>query len=563
MLVPNTDRSTASSDLTNAGDHRMQRRGSSLSPGVALRISVLGTSTKRKMRGTVMLDEQGNAVQRSARSAGGSARFRSSRRLADGRKRSASASSGGSLTPVAGAGASTPVSPGSLPGTPSRRTPARTVSVWASAELDGDDDDDDGSLDNIAVDRPYTIVRRHRSGHLVLYVKRYEGGNVSRFICDAPIGSIIALKGPMGLGMRLDNTAMTADNVIVAIVQGTGINCAFDLLQMVWRRYERRWDYQRRLAARQIAAARAAAKTKSRSKRRKYLAFLEATGADPANITIPPPLPTFPGWKDDLIHITAPGDSSIAPTQEDATRSSSPKRLPHNAISGAAGTGMGGTAMHVSDAEASDASPKLVPANALPGAVGDESGSTSVGGSLMMTTRATLARSVVESVERRPSAAGTGPSKHSTGAEGTGTGTGPTESGDNTASVDDDSDEDVDSSLGEVTTRLRMVLLCCFEREEAIMEREALAWFHAHCPDIRIIFNVSRRNAPGHVLGDGDADGGPATVTGRLTAEKLVDILPRSDLTTVCCCGSPMFVEDVRSIYLTLGLPRPLFAAVA
>lgn len=55
--------------------------------------------------------------------------------------------------------------------------------------------------------------------------------NVSRYLCDAPVGSSLTLKGPLGLGMRLD--ADTGHNsVIVVIAQGTGINCAFDLLQV-------------------------------------------------------------------------------------------------------------------------------------------------------------------------------------------------------------------------------------------------------------------------------------------------------------------------------------------
>lgn len=52
-------------------------------------------------------------------------------------------------------------------------------------------------------------------------------------------------------------------------------------------------------------------------------------------------------------------------------------------------------------------------------------------------------------------------------------------------------------------------------------------------------------------------------VYGRLDTSKILSILPKSDLLTVCSCGSSAFVEDVKALYLRLGLPRPLFTVVA
>jgi hypothetical protein len=128
------------------------------------------------------------------------------------------------------------------------------------------------------------------------------------------------------------------------------------------------------------------------------------------------------------------------------------------------------------------------------------------------------------------------------------------------------SDEDDEALLAGPGPRVRLVVLACFDSVDSIIEREALVWLHANCPDIRIVFNLSRKPAAGAGALSGsehEVDGGPVLTSGRLDAEKLVDILPRNDLLTVTCCGAPSFVEDVRDIYLRLGLPRPLFTVVA
>lgn len=107
---------------------------------------------------------------------------------------------------------------------------------------------------------------------------------------------------------------------------------------------------------------------------------------------------------------------------------------------------------------------------------------------------------------------------------------------------------------------LRVSVLACFESEKSVIERAALSWFHANCPNIRVVFNVSRPMPGGGLRVASDA--APPVLSGPLTASKLVSLLPRSDLTAICCCGSPSFVEDVREIYAPLGLPRAFFTVV-
>lgn len=248
---------------------------------------------------------------------------------------------------------------------------------------------------------------------------------------------------------------------------------------------------------------------------------------------VPPPLPSFPGWKGDY---PAPGGAAAG--------------LVTSALYGSSGP------MSAGAASGGGRSPDA--------AIGMHGSDTSQGG--RTTTGARSDRDARES----ETAASTGAGSDSAGLTGQGSDT-QTSTHDASGARDSDSDDDDDlaDAAAAMQPSLRAVVLACFESEASIIEREALAWFHANCPDIRIIFNVSKTASGGAIKGvpvvlDADAeDGGPAMVAGRLNAAKLVDILPRSDLTTVCCCGSPSFVDDVRDIYLRLGLPRPLFTIVA
>lgn len=187
----------------------------------------------------------------------------------------------------------------------------RTDSGSGSSSSDDDDDDDVG--DGLAVDRPYTIVRRSGTGQLVLYVKRYANGTVSRYICDLKPGAQLAIKAPLGMGMRLDND-LAGDGVIVAVTQGTGINAVLDLLVMCWERYRRWWDWRRRRLRRKAIAEEAEAATiaaaiaagiaspalmqgRRRDGRSRRRSAALAAAAPRRRTEVPPPLPIFPGFK--------------------------------------------------------------------------------------------------------------------------------------------------------------------------------------------------------------------------------------------------------------------------
>jgi hypothetical protein len=108
---------------------------------------------------------------------------------------------------------------------------------------------------------------------------------------------------------------------------------------------------------------------------------------------------------------------------------------------------------------------------------------------------------------------------------------------------------------------LKLTLVACFETEDDIIERKVLTWLHCNCPDIVIQFNVKRTKPI--VSSSDDPDGTPALSTGRLNAERLLDVLPESDLLSVCCCGAPTFVQTVRVAYMSHGLPRAMFTVIA
>jgi len=51
--------------------------------------------------------------------------------------------------------------------------------------------------------------------------------------------------------------------------------------------------------------------------------------------------------------------------------------------------------------------------------------------------------------------------------------------------------------------------------------------------------------------------------TGRLTQERLDNVLPPTDLLTVSVCGTPQFQLDVSAEYSAMGLPRSLLTIVS
>ena len=86
--------------------------------------------------------------------------------------------------------------------------------------------------DDQLLERPYTISRPvdGQGGRLVLYVRRYPTGSVSRCLTSLPVGSKLLTSLPRGLGLRLDNDAV---GTVVCVSQGTGLVTMLDLVHHV------------------------------------------------------------------------------------------------------------------------------------------------------------------------------------------------------------------------------------------------------------------------------------------------------------------------------------------
>jgi hypothetical protein len=90
------------------------------------------------------------------------------------------------------------------------------------------------------VQRPYTMVRHDGEDGLVLYVRRYPVGTVSRYLADLPVGGTCTISGPCGLGLRIDPASR--GGILVTVVQGSCIASIFDLIQHIWSRYLERME---------------------------------------------------------------------------------------------------------------------------------------------------------------------------------------------------------------------------------------------------------------------------------------------------------------------------------
>jgi ferredoxin-NADP reductase/cytochrome b involved in lipid metabolism len=104
--------------------------------------------------------------------------------------------------------------------------------------------------------------------------------------------------------------------------------------------------------------------------------------------------------------------------------------------------------------------------------------------------------------------------------------------------------------------RFKLVLMAVFENEDAIIE---LPWLHhmdTICPDFELHINLKTVRRPERLV---DV---PRVYTGHLTPTRLERLLPPANLLTVSLCGTPNFVQTVRSQYLEMGLPKSLLSVV-
>lgn len=381
---------------------------------------------------------------------------------------------------------------------------ARTAASEVSASEEEDEEEEE------LVERPYSIARADGvAGALVLYIRRYPTGSVSRYMTDLRVGDKLLTSGPRGMGLRLDNRA---GGTIVAVVQGTGfvsiVDCIAHVTACYFARLSREYTQAQRSAAQNsIESGGALGAAWDTAEHR---SAIDVTGTGASSIGAEgvggPHLKLIViacyEKEDDVIdyerlcwiHKHCP-DVSIFFNFSRPTGKFGP--LPGSAAASARSPGRGTPA-------ASARSPAA-------------------------TTRLALDQPDGAFTSQRASARQPPPF---------------------VAHLRRDSME-----TGGTSTRRASVASTGGDGDPTASTRAAKA--------------LGVDLSPEALMGGGPLPpimpfrGPPAITVGRLTHPRLVSFLPDEDLLGVVCCGKPLFVATVRDAYALLGLPRTMFTAIA
>lgn len=425
------------------------------------------------------------------------------------------------------------------------------------------------------VERPYSIVRPGDKPGLVLYVRRYPRGLLSRYLYGLRAGDNVTMVGPKGLGLHLDEQQ---SGVIVCVYQGTGVVTAFDLMQHIYACFVAKRKQQGKAEGAQVP-------TWSREQ------FEQALKDGRVRHSEAPPMHAQKDdGIDDSTHSSAaahpvPGvRSGISPAVVQALRHipSQPEDMPDadglpDPLLRTYGyqPGLDAGVQPVRVVMGSPA-PALPPRPSVVSPHRDGSTPSSASDELS-------ARDMPHDARRTPG--GVPPSLaiplQSVRVDGGGQGveeeTGRTSvhvkrdplaspAGVNGAETDfmmsgAETDGLIKSRVSgkkAKKARFKLVLLACFEHEDAIIEPEWMSWLDEMCADFELHINLSRPRDR-HAVAE---RGLPRVTTGRLTASRLEKVLPPANLLMVSLCGTPDFVKSVRETYRALGLPKSLLTTV-
>ncbi len=348
------------------------------------------------------------------------------------------------------------------------------------------------------VERAYSVVRADGGAGLILYVRAYPTGTMSRVLHALPVGAEVEMLGPRGTGLGLVDVD---HGVVVAVVQGTGIVTLFDLLQ--------RLDAQARAHA---AAARAGARAgPPPAAERKF-------GAAPA---------PAPDAADANAGADADADADAARARDSAGSADADSAL----FAGRGGSADADSALFAGGSDSTSA------------ALSDEAGDGAGGGAGAAARGRAGAGSAAKLMlpPRPPPPPASQP---------------PADAARGGAPL-----RDLILSISKAAAapppaagRLGLIVLCCFEHEDAIIEREWLLHLHRTCPAVEMHFNLSRAPSGTRSL--------PNVTTGRLTSARLGALLPAENFRSFAVCGSAAFTRDVREKLLALGLPKASIVVV-
>lgn len=106
--------------------------------------------------------------------------------------------------------------------------------------------------------------------------------------------------------------------------------------------------------------------------------------------------------------------------------------------------------------------------------------------------------------------------------------------------------------------RFKLVLMVVAEHEDSVPEADWLRFLDENCDDFELHVNLKAERK----LAAEARESFPRVTFGRLTARRLERLLPPANLLTVSICGTPQFNNEVRQLYLSMGLPRTLVSIV-
>jgi NAD(P)H-flavin reductase/cytochrome b involved in lipid metabolism len=358
------------------------------------------------------------------------------------------------------------------------------------------------------VERPYTIVRSDNARGFSLYVRKYPDGEVSPLVHDLRVGDSVTMLGPMGVGIHLDDDS---GGTVVAIAQGTGVFSYFEVITHLVARFRAR-------EGESVAAASVYSKgTRVLSGARSPLSQSKTAYMSPAYRGRP------------LERVKSPQSECLSPVGG--------SKVSDNSLLEE------GSLRRVDESE-SDSDDKVVVAAQSRSARFDTKVVSTLGAE-----HDPIMASLLSPGKGQLESKSAGTTSHWL-----------------IAYPDDDmqlgSEALDDVTVGARDSKrckcpLRLVLVCCFEDEDNLLECDWLKECADECPFFDLHINVARDNHGGRVV----EKYGNSSV-GYLADAKLSSVLPSRDLLFVSICGNPTFVRQIQEQYLRLGLPRNMISVV-
>jgi cytochrome b involved in lipid metabolism len=433
------------------------------------------------------------------------------------------------------------------------------------------------------VERPYTIVRRPNKEGFELYVRRYpHPAEVSPLVYQLAPGDHVSMLGPKGVGIHLDDDS---EGVVVAIAQGTGVFTYFDLIIYLMEAHRERirqglppttddWAKADETTAdpmimspgwmsMQTPGGASSMRTSGyhpHSSFKQHVAPMseqlaggmlletvdEATHDDDTDAADKGAAAGAPPLKPARKQRPQPPTRTINPS--DAGADSDSKAAPYRDAAGTSPNAPSDDDFDLASEDASSTSQtEGKPSLAMGMAGDDERAGASVGLGSSIPFQPEMQLRADGSMTPAPIHVGgvtVKPARRHSAARGHG-------------AYASDFGASAKTSGRRRLRNLKLILVCCYEDEDNILEGDWLRHCTRECPEFELHMNVTRLTRGGRVLSSYENRS-----SGYLTESKLASILPPKDLLFVSICGKSSFVRSNFSMYTKMGMPLGLLSAV-